>query len=327
VSPTYQDVEAAIAGVDGVADATVRTTEGSSRGRLRIRLVPGHDPDTVSHQVADVLRTRFGIDIDPAAIRPTPATDDGADDRTEDGAEVPAASAPTEPEAPAAPTEPEAPAAAASPAEPAAAARPVAEESAEEPAAELADEPPEPAVAAATVPDPDDDDAPVAARAGLPGVDELFRPTARGAQASSTNGGSDVPAPSRSFHRPLIRDLALGNRGLEIAAEVLLDLDGTEIRGRAVGPATRRSTFRAIARATLDAVEAMFPGSVKTELETIELDDDGVDERVTVTVTFLTEAGADRLVGVSLSRGDAEQAVLRATLDAVNRRVGLLLDD
>jgi hypothetical protein len=316
VSPTYQDVEAAIAGVDGVADATVRTTEGSSRGRLRIRLVPGHDPDTVSHQVADVLRTRFGIDIDPAAIRPTPATDDGADDgaddRTEDGAEVPAASAPTEPEAPAAPTEPEAPAAAASPAEP---------------AAELADEPPEPAVAAATVPDPDDDDAPVAARAGLPGVDELFRPTARGAQASSTNGGSDVPAPSRSFHRPLIRDLALGNRGLEIAAEVLLDLDGTEIRGRAVGPATRRSTFRAIARATLDAVEAMFPGSVKTELETIELDDDGVDERVTVTVTFLTEAGADRLVGVSLSRGDAEQAVLRATLDAVNRRVGLLLDD
>jgi hypothetical protein len=42
---------------------------------------------------------------------------------------------------------------------------------------------------------------------------------------------------------------------------------------------------------------------------------------VLVAVTILADRGEEQLLGVSLVRGDAERAVVRATLDALNRRV------
>jgi hypothetical protein len=303
VSPTYQDVEAVIADVPGVAEASVTAVEGSARGRLRIRLSRGHDAGEVSRAVAAALHDRLGLDIDPASIRPRAADDRDAGDRTPDGGAEDGAAGP----------------------EPATG-------SVDEPEAGevAADEPPPAAVedtTPATEPTAGTAGEPPVARKVLPGVDELFRPTSRERRPVATTNGDPHPGAARRWHRPVIRDLALAGHGLEIEAEVALDVDGSEVRGRATGPATRRSTFRAIARATLDAVETMCAGEVRTELEQVELVDDGEDERVTVTITFLTHDGADRLIGVSISRGDAEQAVMRATLDAVNRRVGLLLED
>lgn len=298
MSPTYQDVEAVIAGVPGVAEASVTAVEGSSRGRLRIRLAAGQDAEQVSRAVAAALHDRLGLDIDPAAIRPRVPDEPSPADRDDaPAAEATSSSHAADPTA-GEPTPPD-----------------DAEGVADHPT--TADEPS--GGAAETVEQ--------TARTGLPGVDELFRPTARERRPVATTNGEGHAGAGRRWHRPVIRDLALGGHGLEIQAEVALDVAGSEVRGRATGPATRRSTFRAIARATLDAVETMCADEVRTELEQVELVDDGQDERVTVTVTFLTHEGADRLVGVSISRGDAEQAVMRATLDAVNRRVGLLLGD
>lgn len=302
MSPTYQDVEAVIADVPGVAEASVTAVEGSARGRLRIRLSRGHDAGEVSRAVAAALHDRLGLDIDPASIRPRAAAGPDAGDRTPDeGAEHGVG----EPEPEAGGVD-----------------RPEVGEA-------DADEPPPTGVEDTTPTTEATEPAgePPVARKVLPGVDELFRPTSRERRPVATTNGDPHPGTARRWHRPVIRDLALAGHGLEIEAEVALDVDGSEVRGRATGPATRRSTFRAIARATLDAVETMCAGEVRTELEQVELVDDGQDERVMVTITFLTHDGADRLVGVSISRGDAEQAVMRATLDAVNRRVGLLLED
>lgn len=269
MAATYEDVEQVIRAVPGVADASVRAAEGTTRGRLRIRLVPGHDPDVVARAVSAALAERFGIHVDPSEIRP----------RAAEEAVVPAGHGTTA----------------------------------------VVDEPAEPSPARGGPPPrdaPSEPDAPGRdrPRSSLPGVEELFRSTARG-----RNG--------RRHHRPVIRDLEVDSAGLEVVAEVLLELGGRELRGRASAAATPRATYRAIARATLDAIETLFPGTVKTEVERIDVPGDAENACVTVTVTLLTDDGSPEThVGASIVRTDPEQAVMRATLDALNRRLDLFLE-
>ncbi len=253
MAPTYQDVERAIRAVPGVSGASIGAVEGTGRGRLRIQLAAGHDPDEVALAVAATLLGRFGIDVDPAAIRPRPAED-------------------VEPDVPLA-------------------------EDAAEGGVDVG------AVADHTI---ERDD-----------VDRLDGPPS----------GNGTPVRVVGFTRPTIEGLAVGAEGLEVRVDARLRADGRDLTGHATGAATRKATLRTVARATLDAIEQLFPGQVKTEVESLDVTSDGEDEVATVTVTFLTHDGADKLIGVSIVRSDPEQAVMRATLDAVNRRVGLMVDE
>ncbi|MDX1658023.1 MAG: hypothetical protein R3343_04315 [Nitriliruptorales bacterium] len=123
--------------------------------------------------------------------------------------------------------------------------------------------------------------------------------------------------------RAAIRDLATSVEGLEVTAVTVLDLDGNQVTGRATGAATSQASLRAVARATLAAVDHLVPGRAKTDLEQVDVDG---DDRVDVTVVYLTPDGEERLAGVALvDSGDVQHAVVRATLDAVNRRLGQAL--
>lgn len=228
--PTYEDVERAIAEVDGVASASVGEVAGSARERLRIRLEPGHDPDAVAVEVARTLSARFGVDVDPAAIQPQPAGDEASNGHA----------------------------------------------------------------------------------TGAAG------PTGAG---DPTGAAEVLAAPAR----PRIHRLAVSTHGLEVHVDAVLTAGGRDLRGQVSAAATPTATLRAVARATLAAVEEFSPGRLKTELETLERSGTGRDDEVvTVTVTLLTYEDEVKLLGASLVRGDVEHAVMRATLDAVNRRIGLL---
>lgn len=228
--PSVEEVEAVIRSVDGVAEASVGVVPGTSRGRLRLRLAKDADGDVVSHAVADRLRERFGIEVDPATIRPTPATNNGGV-ALADGS--------------------------------------------------VAAEPPEPSPAA-------------------------------------SNGQV------RSF-RPAIRDLSVEIVGLDAHVRVVLADDDRVVHGELNVPATEASVLRGVARATLLAVDQLLDGQIRTDLDFLdEGAESGSTTRVTVGVTVLTTAGAERLLGIARIKDDgAEKATLRATLDAVNRRLAL----
>ena len=53
----------------------------------------------------------------------------------------------------------------------------------------------------------------------------------------------------------------------------------------------------------------------------------GRDRTALVAITMLSNAGGEKLTGAAVVREDARQAVIRATLDAVNRRVERMLTD
>lgn len=67
--PAHDQLEQAIAEVAGVAAATVNDTGPEGSARLRVRLAADADPDVVAAQVASTLERRFGLALDPDAIR------------------------------------------------------------------------------------------------------------------------------------------------------------------------------------------------------------------------------------------------------------------
>ncbi len=121
--------------------------------------------------------------------------------------------------------------------------------------------------------------------------------------------------------RLLIERMQLVSAHFGVTTEVTLGRSGEPFTGSAEAAATPTSVHRAVAHATLRAVEASIEESARFELEHLETTTLGSERAVVVEVSMITRHGTERLTGVSAVREDARQAVIRATLDAVNRRV------
>jgi hypothetical protein len=125
-------------------------------------------------------------------------------------------------------------------------------------------------------------------------------------------------------HRPkrlLISRMQLVSARQGVTSEVTLDYDGASHTGAAEAATTPSSVHRAVAAATLRAVEQVVGGIVRLELETVQSAPLGSDQAMIVEVSLITTYGTERLTGISAVREDARQAVIRATLDALNRRL------
>ena len=126
-------------------------------------------------------------------------------------------------------------------------------------------------------------------------------------------------------HRPSIQRMHLVSSGLDITASVTLGLDGRSAAGEATGTATQSGVQRAVALATLRAVEGLIGGRARFELDHLEVAPTGRDRTVVAGITMVTPTGSEKLTGAAVVREDVRQAAIRSTLDALNRRLGTLL--
>ena len=189
---------------------------------------------------------------------------------------------------------------------------------ASEPASEPAPEPaPEPATELAPEPPPEPEPqrpAPV-----LAAVPDRSVPEEPGAPQPTT-AAEPAPAPG-TRPRLLIERMQLVSAHFGVTTEVTLGVHGRTFPGSADAAATPTSVHRAVAQATLRAVEASIDQAARFELEHLETTMLGAERAVVVELSMITRYGTERLTGVSAVREDARQAVVRATLDALNRRV------
>jgi hypothetical protein len=125
--------------------------------------------------------------------------------------------------------------------------------------------------------------------------------------------------------RPSIHRMHLVSSGLDVTATVTLSYAGSIAAGEATGTATQSGVQRAVALATLRSVEQLLAIPARFELEHIEVAPMGRDRTVVVALTMLGRGGSERLTGAAAVREDVRQAVIRATLDALNRRLEPLL--
>jgi hypothetical protein len=125
--------------------------------------------------------------------------------------------------------------------------------------------------------------------------------------------------------RPTIQRMHLVSSGLDVTATVTLSYGGELGQGEATGTATQSGVQRAVALATLRSVEQLLAIPTRFELEHIEIAPMGRERTVVVALTMLGRGGSERLTGAAAVREDVRQAVIRATLDALNRRLEPLL--
>jgi hypothetical protein len=338
----HRDLVTALLGVTGVADASVEPDEDAQGpGVLRLQLEPGADEVAVAADVNRLLRSQFGLAVDADRVRvletSVPATGRGpAGPRPADPAPTagrpgglqpggwPSSPAPEPADAGPAARAPE-------PADAGPAAR--APEPADAGPAARAPEPaeaprPAPAAAAGHAAQPDDnvqptdapDPADPADRADSGGPVTTADPTGR-------PPGTTLPEVQVArAGRLAIQRVQLVSAGLGIVVTVTLRLDARLYSGEAEGAATTSSVHRSVAGATLRAVEEVAARRIRFEVEHVEIATTGTHRTALVVVTMLTARGSERLSGASVVREDVRQAVIRAVLAAVNRRLEPMLD-
>lgn len=124
-----------------------------------------------------------------------------------------------------------------------------------------------------------------------------------------------------------IQRIRFGSVNLYVAAgraqaQVELAWKGVTRLGTATGSATREGAYGLIASATLSAVQEFLEDGLVLSLQALELVRLGKQEVVMVSVSLLAHRSEKTLVGCCTVEQDTQQAVVLATLAALNRVVG-----
>lgn len=121
--------------------------------------------------------------------------------------------------------------------------------------------------------------------------------------------------------RPVIVSIEDDIDGSDARVTVRLDWDQRSFHGQAVGTSVER--VRLAGEAALDAVTRIVEGAIDLELLAVATTDLGAARVALAQVRY---DGGDVLVGSALqAEADAPLAAVRAVMDAINRRLELVL--
>ncbi len=307
--PEGFDVDAilgAVRGVTGVRDAALRRTQSGAHS-LRLDLADGADPAEVSRHVARLLQERLGL-----AAAPQNMPDGLADGMS---------STHRQPAGPAAPS----------------GRSPVGLPSCTERRDAALSEPPRRRrhsggphrVRAAAV------DEPATAVSGAADGPATAETSYGGGQVAATELAPSRPLDTggRPGPRVVLDHVQVSTFGLDATVEVRLLAAGSPAAGYATGPAVDGYMLRLSAAAAAAAVDQLLrapgpqPDRGRCFVEHATLVPLGNCEVATVVVLLVCDGWVEQLAGSALVAGDPRQAVVRATLAAVNRRLEALLAD
>ena len=142
---------------------------------------------------------------------------------------------------------------------------------------------------------------------------EVGEPTTE--PVSGTASASDSTGP-----RPALTSITTERRGSDAIVSVTLCIDGSAFSGTADGPASAVHRPRVVAAATLAALTELL--GIEAHVDSSQILELGMREvAVTTLVLEIPRLGQQAVCGSALVRGDAEDAVARSVLAAVNRRL------
>jgi len=122
-----------------------------------------------------------------------------------------------------------------------------------------------------------------------------------------------------SAARVVIDEVGIVRSGTGVVAEVVLARDEEHARATADGAATTGGRDRAVASATIAAVQQLLEIDLRMELRGVELVQTGGHEIALSVLELRDPRGQDLLCGTAIVRDSAPDAVARSVLDALNR--------
>ncbi len=115
--------------------------------------------------------------------------------------------------------------------------------------------------------------------------------------------------------------------GIVASAVVTLEIGGTEYTGRATGPASETGRMRQVSMAALDALTQRIGDKNAFALEDVMICQLGRERVAVACVSLVSRYGEESFTGSALVRQSDSDSIVRATLDAINRRMGLLITE
>jgi hypothetical protein len=332
--PDELDVNAVLAAVrhvDGVREAVLRGDPGGVQ-TLRLELADGADPGRVSRQVARLLKERMGIAAQPRRSERSELDSTQRAAMPRAGSMPPPSFTPLQPGAPGSPVQPDAPyERPGSPYHPSGLGHGghgvVNHKPPHRP------QPGQPAAGQAS-----------SGYAGVqpPVTDAAARAAAPAPQPNRPASLSDAPAPSphpvgppfgmprtSPSSRAILDRVKVATVGTEATVEVRLSASTGTYVGSATGPAVDAYLLRLAAQAAAGAIDSLMARRSAAPVRCF-IDHAGVVPfgscLVAIVVVLVSGDGwVEQLVGSALVAGDPRQAIVRATLAAVNRRLDSLL--
>ena len=125
--------------------------------------------------------------------------------------------------------------------------------------------------------------------------------------------------------RPVITSIKEYPEGPSTTVTVTLTWNSEQFSGSANGPAAASARLRIIGAATLRALEEVLGGGPPLALDAIASTSVGVRPVIVAQVVSMKGVEEQVAVGSALIRGDEAEAVVRAVLDALNRRIPALM--
>ncbi|HVQ18688.1 MAG TPA: hypothetical protein VMT27_06590 [Actinomycetes bacterium] len=147
-------------------------------------------------------------------------------------------------------------------------------------------------------------------------------PAAAGSSPSieSSEAGSAVLDQVEASARPVIAEITLRRTGTEAEAEVNLTFGRDTFVGIATGAGAASQRPRLVAQATLIAIAELL--GLPADVESASVVDTGTNPVALVVLTVnVPRLGAQSVAGSAVVRGDEADAVARAVLAALNRRL------
>jgi hypothetical protein len=131
--------------------------------------------------------------------------------------------------------------------------------------------------------------------------------------------------PERStVARPRICSINANVSGVQASASVALEIGGTEYVGSSSGPASQTGRLRLVALAALDAVSQYSDATISFALEDVAILKLGREKVAVSCIALVSSLGEQTFSGSAMVRQNDNDSVVRATLDAINRRMGFL---
>jgi hypothetical protein len=127
--------------------------------------------------------------------------------------------------------------------------------------------------------------------------------------------------------RLVLQGLSASMNRLRADVKVSLRYGEDEFEGFFSGPRSQGSHLRIVAQATLAAVQQCVKTDCVLAIEDISHVRLADRDAVTVAVSMITTEGEDILLGAAWDRGDERDAVAKALLSALNRRIPMLMAD
>lgn len=298
----------AVRGVEGVRDASLRRTPAGAHS-LRLDLSDGADPAEVSRQVARLLQERMGLAAAPRGVPVTPAAPvrrRSADNRGGDG-ESRAGGEPRRPTN-----------------------RPAGART--EGVATRTEAAPDQLRRRRPAPSPNSGRAAVE-EPGATGSPATLGASYSGGQLTTTESAPSRPLDTggRPGPRVVLDHVQVSTFGLDATVEVRLVAGEHSAAGYATGPAVDGYVLRLCAVAAAASIDELLRGAGgpveggRCFVEHAAVVPFGNCEVATVVALLVCDGWVEQLAGSALVAGDPRQAVVRATLAAVNRRLEALL--